>query len=298
MREAPERRVANPSRRAPALPVVLAVSVGIIADWSWSWPFSISLLLAAFFALAWAIAFLFARNKAATARLAAISLLIACGCLGAAWHQFQWSLVSTHDLLAFAADEPRPVRLLAVVASDPVLVHPEPTSFPTAIPKRLRTLCNVRAVALMDRHGETPVSGLARLDIVGDMETLLPGTRVDILGTLSLPSVSRNPGGFDFRLFLRERGIRTIVRCDFPDCVRTVEPASGGFWRLFQSWQKSAADGLRRLLSEANSPIAIALLLGPRTDIPQELKEAFLHSGTVHLLADEPFYFPDWCSLC
>jgi competence protein ComEC len=273
------------SRRAPVVPVVVAFSAGIIVDWYWCGPFLLSLSLAAFSTMTWIVLFTLNRKSRRGLSLSAVLLLSACGCLGAAWHQFHWTLIRSDDLLAYAVDESRPARLLAVVISDPVLIHPEPGDFPTAIPKRTRTLVNLQATALIDQRGQIPVSGRVRLDIIGEMPDLKPGTLVDALGTLSLPSVSRNPGGFDFRSFLRERGIQTILRCDFPACVREIQAAPGGIWSWFQSWQKQCADGLRKSLSSANAPVAVALLLGPRTDIPQELKQAFLQSGTVHFLA-------------
>ncbi|MDB5389710.1 MAG: ComEC family competence protein [Planctomycetaceae bacterium] len=285
MRDTRKTPVVNSTRRAPAVSVAFAVSTGIISDWYGNWPFSLTILVAASLAMVWLALFLFQRNAKTRLQWGAVLLLGACASLGAAWHQFQWSMIRSNDLMAFAIDEPQPVRLLAIVESDPVLIRPEPEDFPTAISKQAKTLVNLRAVALVDQRGEVPVSGRVRLDVVGELESLSRGARIDVLGALSRPSVSRNPGGFDFRSFLRERGIHTIVRCDFPACVRVTEASGGGFWSPFQSWQKTCADRLRKTLKATNSPIAIALLLGPRTDISQELKQAFLQSGTVHFLA-------------
>lgn len=285
MPEVCETPTTSPSVRAPAVPVVLATSAGVITDFLGNWPCSLSLLLATCWACVWLTLFLLGPGTPWIRRLAVLSLLTSCGCLGAAWHHLTWSLVRSDNVLAFATDEPRPMRLVALVNSDPVVIHPEPDEFPTAIQKHPRTLMNLRAVALIDGRGEVPVSGQVRLDVVGEMESLLPGTRIDVLGAVSRPSISRNPGGFDFRLFLRERGIHTVLRADFPACVRVIETAPRSFWSGFRSWQRYCADRLRQRLSPANAPIAIALLLGPRTDIPQELKLAFLRSGTVHFLA-------------
>ena len=285
----------GPRGRAPALSVVVAVSIGIVADWYLQFPFVPSLLIAFCLSLLWLCLFQIRSSDCDLSRTALRGfrvptfsvwvLLSACGFLGAAWHQFQWSLIRTDDLLAFATETARPARLVARVETDPVLVHPTPTDFPTALPKRSRTIANLRARLLIRGQEQIPVSGLVRMEVIGDLGPLAPGTIVDVLGVISRPQPVGNPGGFDFRMFLRERGIHTIIRGEFPESIRIVEAAPGGIWSYLRSWQKACADRLRQRLSSVNAPVAIALLLGPRTDIPKDLKDAFLQTGTVHFLA-------------
>ena len=221
-------------------------------------------------------------------RTAAVVLLLACGLTGAGWHHARWSLIEPDDLLTYATSQPKPVRLRAFIDSQPVILVAAPSQFPTALPKQDRTQAELRVVALLSAGSPerlTPVSGRARLEVQGALPALERGSEVELFGLLSLPGGVRNPGGFDYNLFLRERGMHTQIRCEFPEAVRVLKAAPAGWLPRVTTWQASVAQRLRSRLSPENAPLAIALLLGPRTDIATDLKQAFLQSGMVHFLA-------------
>ena len=282
--ELPTLRAPTAGRHVPALVVLIAVSAGIIADWYASqlrWEYWIASALSCL--LAWG-----GCSLTRLQRWAAIPLLLACGLTGAAWHHARWSLVLPNELSAFATERQRPVRLRAIVDSQPILIPAEVTQFPTAMPKRDRTLAELQVLALVgdDRRAPlTSVSGRARLEVQGLLPTLEQGSEIELCGLMSRPGPPRNPDSFDFKLYLRERGIRTLVRCEYPECVQVRAPPPDSWLPDVASWQTAVAQRLRRGLQSQNAPLAIALLLGPRTDITQELKEAFLQSGMVHFLA-------------
>lgn len=277
-------RTATTGRHHPAVTVLIGVSAGIIADWNATqipWEYWIG--GAAVWTVIWGALFACTRI-----RWAAVPLLLACGLTGAAWHHLQWSLVPSNALSAYATEQYRPVRLRAFVDSTPILIPAEVTPFPTALPKRDRTLAEIRVIALVadgSRARQIPVTGRARLEVQALLPTLMRGSEIEVWGLMSQPGPPRNPGTLDFKMFLRERGIHTLVRCEFPECVRVLAPPRTGWLPDVSSWQAVVANRLRRGLSSQNAPLAIALLLGPRTDITQEMKEAFLQSGMVHFLA-------------
>ncbi|MDB5338341.1 MAG: internalization-related competence protein ComEC/Rec2, partial [Planctomycetaceae bacterium] len=263
---------------------MIAVSAGIVADWNASQaPWEYWFCGAVLSALIWLGQF-----SVNSLRWAAIPLLVACGLTGAAWHHLQWSLVLPNALSAYATEQPRPVRLLAVVDSIPILIPAEVSEFPTAMPKRDRTLAELKVTALVangSHETSISVSGRTRLEVQALLPTLTRGTEIELWGLMSIPGPPRNPGSFDFRLYLRERGIHTLVRCEFPECVQVRASPAARWLPDVAAWQSIVANRIRRGLSTENAPLAIALLLGPRTDITQELKEAFLQSGMVHFLA-------------
>ena len=271
-------------RHAPACTILIAVSAGIIADWNASQiPWGYWIAGAAGCTILWGCLFVATRT-----RWAAIPLLLACGLTGAAWHHLQWSLLLPDALSAYATEQLRPVRLRAIIDSTPVLIPAEVTAFPRAMPKHDRTLAEIKVIALVaDGSHAKPitVSGRARLDVQGLLPTLTRGTEIELWGLMSLPGLPRNPRSFDFKLYLRERGIYTLVRCQFPECIQVRAPPRTRWLPDVATWQAVIANRLRRGLSSQNAPLAVALLLGPRTDITQEMKEAFLQSGMVHFLA-------------
>lgn len=271
-------------RHVPAVAVFAAVATGIVADWclgevEWVWWWWGAVATAGLWGL------LLVKGWT---RTAAVVLLVACGLTGAGWHHTRWSLIDANDLLTYATPQPLPVRLRAVIDSQPVILKAEPSPFPTARPQQDRTQTELRVVALLSAGGTQktiPVSGRARLDVQGALPSLARGAEVELWGLLSVPGGVRNPGGFDYNLFLRERDIHTQVRCEFPQAVQVVKDAAGDWFPRVATWQAIVADRLRTRLSPENAPLAIALLLGPRTDIAPDLKQAFLQSGMVHFLA-------------
>ncbi len=271
-------------RHVPAVAVLIAVSVGIIADW-YAPQVSFEIWLSGTFACVVLWGALFATGRT---RGAAVMLLLACGLFGAAWHHWQWSIVRTNAISASATEQPRPVRLRAFVDSTPNLIPAEATSFPTAMPKRDRTLVELNVFELIANGSDNPVipvSGRTRLEVQALLPELLRGSEIELCGLLSLPGSVRNPGGFDFKLYLRERGIHTLVFCEFAECVQVRAPPPDNWLPNFSAWQSAVALRLQRSLSSDNAPLAIALLLGPRGGIDRELKAAFLQSGMVHFLA-------------
>lgn len=280
----PQRAERNPQRHLPAVPVLAAVSSGIVADWYLGLESRLWITAAVGCVVLWAVAF-----ALDTRRLSAFLLLLGCALTGATAHHCRWSLVPVDELLSYATDRPRPVRLRGTIETIPVVIPARPNEFPTGMPPRDRTVADLQALALIvEGRRETiiPVAGRVRLDVQGTLSTPLPrGTEVELWGMLSRPGLARNPGGFDFRLFLREKGIHTLVRCEFPECITVRSLPVPRSLPDVSVWQSVIAERLRKHLSTENAPLAIALLLGPRTDISQELKEAFLQSGMVHFLA-------------
>jgi competence protein ComEC len=77
-----------------------------------------------------------------------------------------------------------------------------------------------------------------------------------------------------------------VLRAEFPDCVATVAPAGWASWRR---WLDAARGAGHRLLWEHVDPrragLASALLLGIREEVSAEETEAFMQTGTIHVLS-------------
>lgn len=288
-----DREKSQASRhRVPGIPILGAFASGISLDHACSLPQTWWLTACCATWVCWYTFILCHRNRAAS-----VPLLLTCGLLGGAWHHFSWSIVAGDELVAFAEDRPQPVKLIARIIRAPRLVLPPVQEAPQSLQKTARLVSELSAQSLDVARQIIPVSGRVRWEVRLPHSTLdepVPadewrawkvGTEVEVLGSLSLPSGVRNPAGFDFRLYLREQGIRTIIRSPFPACARILRPAPFRPWNVVYDWQNLCIRRLRESLWPEASPLAIAMLLGPRTDISEELRDAFLKSGTIHFLA-------------
>ncbi len=103
------------------------------------------------------------------------------------------------------------------------------------------------------------------------------GSVVRLTGALAAAPGLRNPGGFDFSQYLRNRSIHVALRVK----RLTTLSETGGPGRL-ASWIERTIDA--RLRGGTGSVLR-GLLLGQSSALPNELLESFRRSGTVHVLA-------------
>jgi ComEC/Rec2-related protein len=129
------------------------------------------------------------------------------------------------------------------------------------------------------------VAGRIRVELNGHLVQGAVGDEVEVVGLLARPGGPRNPGAFDFRRYLRSDGLLATVHCGEPEDVRVVQSGGNRFRRLQGRLRSRAEQMLQQKLSARTAPVGIALLLGTRTGIPDELRTAFAESGTMHILA-------------
>ncbi len=108
------------------------------------------------------------------------------------------------------------------------------------------------------------------------------GDRVRFEGNVYHPSGQVNPYGFDFRMFLLQKGVPAGVSGAYDPAVLD-HPGRGVpsvLYSLRQSLLRRA-----RLVFGPDSALPEALLLGERSDLPQETRDDFADAGAAHLLA-------------
>lgn len=211
-------------------------------------------------------------------------LLLTCAGWGSVWHHWQWSAVRTDHIAAFATETAAPVRLIATIEDAPVVLQPREDKLAGGTPRTERTVCTIRCQELVTGAERIAVSGLARFEVQGVAYGYGIGDRVQIVGRCSRPSGSRNPGGFDFRRYLRVSGIHVVVRCGEPEGIQLLEPGSG-LRRLMSNVRAEAERVLAQSLTERTEAVGLAMLLGTRSNLPDDVREAFKVSGTMHVLA-------------
>lgn len=268
----------------PAVPVVLAVALGILGDrWcsptmaAWLSGTAALLLVAALCSLSrrW--------DRAATVA----TLLVWVG-IGGVRHHAVWSLRGADNVSTCVREEPQPARVVVRLCS-PLVLDPVDHSRSAPVWTRIdRTIGLGECRAIGPEGADIPLRGLVRLEVTGHWREVRVGDVVEAYGTLHRPSGPRNPGDFDYASFLRAQGVDALLRVEHPDHVRVIATESGWLDRFHHG-----RDALRREceslfathLPAVQVPLALSLLLGDRTRLPQEVSQQFAQSGTMHLLA-------------
>ncbi|MDQ5985709.1 MAG: ComE operon protein 3 [Syntrophus sp. SKADARSKE-3] len=135
----------------------------------------------------------------------------------------------------------------------------------------------------IDVHGDISLS-------VKSAQSLKYGDVVQFKTRLRIPENFNNPGGFDYKAYLRYRGI--LVRGFVPNEAGIVILREGSGNPL-KSRMEAFRDDIKKLIGDhAPSPVAEiiqASILGNQKDIPKEVMEKFNLTGTSHIIAISGF---------
>jgi len=106
-------------------------------------------------------------------------------------------------------------------------------------------------------------------------------------GRLEKPHVARNPGSFDYRQHLLNRGIYGVAYVAKDRHVRVYPDPRGAdfFNRLVIPLREYILATFRQYLPGISGTLLAGYLIGETRDMPDWLYEAYRRSGTLHLLA-------------
>lgn len=113
------------------------------------------------------------------------------------------------------------------------------------------------------------------------------GETCDLDGKIELPSPPLNPGQFDYRQFLKNRGVAYVMTVPSGGWTRaSAEPPRGIFlMRWACSLKRAVEERIDFLLPYPENALLSGILLGERGPLPQDMVETFIVTGTVHILA-------------
>lgn len=149
---------------------------------------------------------------------------------------------------------------------------------------RIRILLDLRTMWLAGR--EIEVTGRARLTLLRPGIVPAYGERIRGQFKLRRPRGYLNPGGFDYPLYLKSQGVtlegwagegETLERRGTGEGFRLL-----GLAYTLRDRMIRAVSGL---LPSDQASLLVAIILGERSGIPRRINEAFLGSGTYHILA-------------
>ena len=115
---------------------------------------------------------------------------------------------------------------------------------------------------------------------------LYPGQAIAVTGVLYKPKPANNPGGFDFRIFLKREGTFAGIsgrQVSFPDAQ---ERPPWGWWAVKARIIRSQV----RWLGSPEGPFVSSMVLGSKAvDLPYDVRDSFIQVGLAHALAASGF---------
>jgi competence protein ComEC len=149
---------------------------------------------------------------------------------------------------------------------------------------RTQLLIRSEKVVLSSRH--IPVDGLLLIFLKEEDPSLRVGDRLRLRCRLYPPRGFHNPGGFSYERHLAFDRIYTIgFLSEERGWVKLGEGFKNPVTLQVENWRDRIRDFLNREAKPPSSGIFKAFVLGEQGDIPEEIKEYFILTGTAHLLA-------------
>lgn len=110
------------------------------------------------------------------------------------------------------------------------------------------------------------------------------GKRIVVHGMVELPSERRNPGLFDYRLYLKTKGVRVILQSD----ARQVElrpEASSPFFTMTARVKYGFLNKLESVMKPEACGLLAGMLFGDKSLIGDDIYEMFQKNGVAHILS-------------
>jgi len=268
----------------PLLLVALAVGMGIVVD-----RYGGSAIAGGVFlwwtAAAFSIVCCVVLRSYGKTQLLSWTLLLAALCVGGAWHHLRWNYFSADDLARFAREAAQPVCVEAVVTGR-TKQSPAPTpDLLRAMPVGPRSDTLVRILRIRDGTRWRNASGNCRLRVASELVEVQAGDRLRVYARFRRPTPALNPGQYDWAQAERRAGRHCQLFCTEPECVLVLEPtASSTPGRWLGTAASRCEDQLARHVGAEESGLALAVLLGVRQQLDDEVAESFFKTGTIHLL--------------
>lgn len=129
------------------------------------------------------------------------------------------------------------------------------------------------------------VTGLVSVAIYDGNTQYRYGDEVVLEGILSPLNPPTNPGQFDYRKYLHNQGIYATFKSKYTDAHILVGNSARPFLKFCYSIRNRLKDVIEDNLPPQYASLLSAILLGDRSGLGEDLKEEFIKTGTVHILA-------------
>jgi competence protein ComEC len=303
----------------PLVGIVISFAIGISTNYLVNIPFIPVFSTAIAFVIAYVILFIFYSRPDDTcptgisrlAKVRIVALLILIFLTGISYHHLRFSSHAGDNISNFISTDKIPARLQGVVASPPIS---KSVTAPLLTSKKYRKEMStflLRAVAI-ESTSDSNVSGALQREwrnISGTIkvniyqaqqeESMLEGRedylseikygdKIELIGNLSIPSTSRNPGQFDYKHYLKRQNPRVEATASVVSLnnIKILSKGNGNsFYTFVYNLKRKLNTVIEKNVKEEIVPLVSSILLGDREKVPKNLMDGFLKTGTIHFLA-------------
>lgn len=267
-----------PLRRAPMVPVALALAAGIVAGryaplsaWHWAVCAGVALIAAA------GCLARKARGPASAAVAAAIFAL-------AAVHvRLAYFRLPANHIVTYTSEAATLATIRGRIAGTPSIYR---QSDPMDYPREPTTRFDLAAEGILAGATWLPAEGLVQVSIAQEAPRLARGQEVELCGWISRLHPPPNPGQRDLAAAARQAGKLVELRAPAVESVTVLAAASGSWARRVRD---GAANWARRHLARCargrRGMLVEALILGRRDPGLDDLRRTMTRGGIAHLLS-------------
>ncbi|MBD3168819.1 MAG: DUF4131 domain-containing protein [candidate division Zixibacteria bacterium] len=149
------------------------------------------------------------------------------------------------------------------------------------------TYLTLKADSLYLQQGAIPVNGRVLVKIRPATSRFQYGDLISVYGYLNNPPRSGNPLLFDYRGYLHRKGIAGYMYTKNQRDIKLLVPSEGFDFLsgVVLPARKYLIDIFHQLPTPGNGHLLAGFLLGEKRGVPPDIRESFIASGTMHLLA-------------
>lgn len=210
-----------------------------------------------------------------------MGLCVAWASIFALWHQSWWADPPSHHIYHWTTETGRLAQVVGRVV-EPSWTRQRSGSDPESV-----VLFEVEGL-VGDQGQIAPSAGRLRVQIADPQIVAWAGERWKVTGQLVRPAVAGNPGGFDYRQWLRTQGVQAVLQVSQSETIVSL-PARDGVWDELVNWRqrlrRTATQRLSDSLAQPTASVAEAMLLGTRSQLPEDVRLGLIQSGLLHVLA-------------
>ena len=133
------------------------------------------------------------------------------------------------------------------------------------------------------------VQGRLRLTWREPETDVFQGDTITVRTRLRRPFGTRNPGGFDYGAYLRDRGIHVVATVKGPKRVQVQPPEAVGVgpWvgHRIDQWRNQVRQAVIATLEEPARGLFLGTIVGEQRHIPADVRDDFVTTGTVHIIS-------------